>query len=489
MHVRGRNVGKSLAYSRKCVISSLTASQGVLATRSHVSLVSTTILSTGPSLRLQDACLSSLTASSIISATSAVVSESSCIIAHKASFRGNLNSALHASESFLVLLECSLTRADLLLSAGKSSRIFAVDCSFMNSRLGIRAHSGAALFLSRCSLTMLKEHALSATGCSATFHQCRVSAVECQALNVMGQAYVHTVDCYFDKCKSVALVAGLLPAEYETYLKFLWRWKRSASKEMHAAITLQLQVAPSVLVLGFDKPQDTVVHVMQGGCVECDSGLARHDLYATADERALSADDEVYVEDELNRVKINREKLLARFVSMMGLNSQRLAFDRWSISAAAAANERMLAEEAAKLEMAEPATASSESENGDDEGYDEEVAADACEHDLVGGAAVKERLRKKTLRRQLRRQLQVAQDYALLRFCYCYCYCYCSYCPFSLRNQKPENTINPAIAFIELKSRRDRTLGLARMPTYSACWSASKTEAARSFLWTRVCCM
>lgn len=316
-------------------------------------------------MRLNDFTVASLTASSIVSATTGLVCECSCLIAYKTSVKGSLNSSCHASQSFLIFNECSLSKADKLVSGGKSSSMFAVDCYFLNSRLAIEAHSGASVFLSRCSVMNIREHALSATGCSATFHQCRFSEVTCHVLNVLGSAHVQTVDCFFDKCQSVALVAGLAPAQYETYmppppalcfcnnlnsyLKFLWRWKRSSSKELHAAVALQVEVLPCVLVLGLDKAQHAVVYVMRGGSVECNVEFTRRELQADADGTALSLYDEEVVASELDRVKGDREKLLSRFVSMMGLNSLRLMFDKWTIAAAAAANERVLSEEAVEL--------------------------------------------------------------------------------------------------------------------------------------------
>ena len=403
-------------FPREICQSSLTGSQGVLAKRSHVSLVATSVSSTGPALRLNDFTVASLTASSIVSATTGVVCECSCLIAYKSSVKGNLNSSCHASQSFLIFYDCLLSNADKLVSGGKTSSICAVDCYFLKSRLGIEAHSGASVFLSRCSVMNIKEHALSATGCSATFHQCRFSEVTCHVLNILGNAHVQTVDCFFDRCPSAALLAGLVPAQYETYLKFLWRWKRSSSKELHTAVALQVEVLPCLLVLGLDKPQHAVVYVMRGGSVECNMEFTRRELQAAADGTVLSPDDEEVVASELDRVKSNREKLLSRFVSMMGLNSLRLTFDKWSIAAAAAANERMLSEEA--IEMAAVVEADTGSEYDDEEALGEAAEDSVCAEDVELEGGVKTRVSKKQLRLELKQQLQQQQVIrrACLRF-------------------------------------------------------------------------
>jgi hypothetical protein len=390
----------------------VTLSQGVLALRSHVSLVSSSISSTGPSLNLRDLCVASLTASSVVSAATSVVCETSCVMAYKSILRGKLSTAAHATESFMILLECNLSRADKLLSASRSSSIMALDCSFADTRLGIDAACGAALLVSRCSFTNMKESAISASACAAVLQQCRVSGVASHALNVMGGCRVQAVDCVFERCGSVALVAGLQPADYEAYLKFLWRWKRESSKEKHSAVTLQLDVQPCRLLLAFDRDQHAAVYVLQGGAVDCSSRLQRQDLSASADASALSQAQEDFVQGELDRIQGNREKVLARCINIWGLNSLRTSFDKWNLASVAAANQRMLAEEAARAEQAARLAALEAESNESESDTEVEDAA------LGGSVAARDKLarfEKKKLRRELKLRQQVA--YVFVTFC------------------------------------------------------------------------
>jgi hypothetical protein len=144
--------------------------------------------------------------------------------------------------------------------------------------------------------------------------------------------------------------------------------------------------------------------------------FTRRELQAAADGTVLSPDDEEVVASELDRVKSNREKLLSRFVSMMGLNSLRLTFDKWSIAAAAAANERMLSEEA--IEMAAVVEADTGSENDDEEALGEAAEDSVCAEDVELEGGVKTRVSKKQLRLELKQQLQQQQvmRHSCLRF-------------------------------------------------------------------------
>jgi hypothetical protein len=221
---------------------------------------------------------------------------------YKTSFRGNLNSAIHVSESFLVLLDCALSKADKLLAATKSSAVFALDCSFFDARQGVDARTSSQVLMCQCSLVNMKETAFSATSCSVTLHNCHFGSIAHCALKVMGHALVQAIDSYFDNCRSAAHVAGLFPADFEAYYKFLLRWKRASSKEKHAAITLQLSTAPCRLVLELDKPPKCPVVVLQAGVLECSVSLERHDLLAADDAPVLSAGDEEFVEWETRDV-------------------------------------------------------------------------------------------------------------------------------------------------------------------------------------------
>jgi hypothetical protein len=110
-----------------------------------------------------------------------------------------------------------------------------------------------------------------------------------------------------------------------------------------------------------------------------------------------------FVQAELELHKSSREKVLMRVISLMALNSLRVAFDKWSLAVASAAHERMLAEEAAKKEelLADVDAADSDDDDAGDDELDSSAAGDS--------SAVKEyvRFRKKKLRQaeKLRRQV------------------------------------------------------------------------------------
>ena len=386
--------------------------QGVQATRSHVSLVSTSISSTGPTLRLLDMSFASLTSSSVISVASGVLCEASCLVAYRTSFKGSLNTAVNASKSFLVLLACLLSKADKLLSACKLCGMVAVECSFFDGRVGIDVNSEASAFLSRCSFANLKETACSSSEGNVTMHECRLSDVPRYALTVMGSANVQTVDCFFENCGSTALVAGLLPSDIENYLKFLWRWKRASSKEKHASITLQLPTLPCRLLLGFAKPfpPNCAVYLLEGGVIESESSvIERNELFAAQDSPAMTVAHEEFVQAELNLQKSNRDKVLMRVISLMAFNSIRVAFDKWSLAVASAAHERMLAEEAAKkAELLASQRHASDSDSDSDD--DDEEPQDGREiSSLSDSSAAKEyvRFRKKKLRQLEKQRRQV----------------------------------------------------------------------------------
>ena len=97
-----------------------------------------------------------------------------------------------------------------------------------------------------------------------------------------------------------------------------------------------------------DRPIKAPVIVLQGGDVECSVTIQRRELLAGDDAPLLSAGDEEFVESELKRMKLQKDRVLERVVCMMGLHSLRSSFDKWALATAAAANRRLLAEEEAK---------------------------------------------------------------------------------------------------------------------------------------------
>lgn len=357
-------------------------------------------------MRLCDMSLASFTSSSVVSAASGVVCESSCAIGYKTSFRGNLSSAIHASESFVILLDCALSKADKLFAAAHSSVTFALDCSFFDARVGVEAHSGSSLFLSQCSLVKMKESALGAAGCSVTLHNCRISGIAHCALQVMGGATVLAAGCYFDQCRSTAHAAALPPADLEAFYKFLWRWKRPSSKEKHAAVSLGLATLSCKLVLDFDKPQKVSVYALHGGVVQCNVSVERCELSAEDGAAVLQPGGEEFVQGELDRLKLAQDKVLERVVCMMGLNSLRSSFDKWSLAAAAAVNERTLAEEAAKKRAELETQMNSEA---DDDVAEEEAQSEIADA-LESGASAVPRQRAPFSKRKLRAELKQRQQ-------------------------------------------------------------------------------
>lgn len=364
--------------------------------------------------------LASFTSSSVVSAASGVVCESSCAIAYKTNFRGSLSSAIHASESFIILLDCALSKADKLLAAAHSSATFALDCSFFDARAGVDAHSGSSLFLSQCSLVNMKESAVGAAGCCVTLHNCRISGIAHCALHVMGGALVLAAGCYFDQCRSTAHAAALPAADLEAFYKFLWRWKRSSSKEKHAAVSLELATLPCKLVLDFDKPQKVCVHVLHGGAVECNVSVERCELSAEDGAPVLLPGGEEFVREELDRLRLAQDKVLERVVCMMGLNSLRSSFDKWSLATAAAVNERTLAEEAAKKRAELEAQLNSETDDDVAEEEAQSEVADALE--LSASAVPRQRapFGKRKLRAEMKHRQQVMAAMAVACPCDCY---------------------------------------------------------------------
>jgi len=199
--------------------------------------------------------------------------------------------------------------------------------------------------------TNMEESAISASACAAVLQRCRVSGVASHALNVMGGCRVQAVDCVFERCGSGAFVAGLQPG-LRGLSQVPVALEARVERRKHSAVTLQLDEQACRLLLAFDKDQHAAVYVLQGGAVDCSSRLQRQDLSASADAPALSQAQEDFVQGELDRIQGNREKVLARCINIWGLNSLRTSFDKWNLASVAAANQRMLAEEAARAEQA-----------------------------------------------------------------------------------------------------------------------------------------
>jgi hypothetical protein len=159
----------------------------------------------------------------------------------------------------------------------------------------------------------------------------------------------------------------------------------------------------------FDQVNHSIVRMMQGASVDCSTPLECHYLSAASDAPALSAPDEQFVRDELLRIQRDREKVLARFSSMMGLSSKRISFDMWCLAAVAASNQRLLSEQAgSSIQHLEELTDSDDESVVEDQNDDCEVNVSSAS---AASASVKQplvRLRKKKVRQELKQRLQAS---------------------------------------------------------------------------------